>query len=443
MNYTRETASRYRLEGRCRVGQMQTVEPATPSVGPWAPLRDRAFRALWIAALVSNVGTYMQVVGASWAMTEQTDSELLVALLQTAWAAPGFLLALHAGAWSDLLDRRRYLAAAELGALAVTATLALLQWADRAGPAVLIGATFLESAALMLAAPAFLAVTIGLAALDQQPQALGLDAISRNIAQSLGPAVAGLLIAAAGPAAVFALNAVSFLGVVFVVWRVLPADRLGQVRGEGQGEGVHRAIRHGLATVLGSRHLRRVALRLMTFMAAIAVQAAVLPLVAREQLDVEAGGFGLLWVALGLGSVAVLQVMPRVRSRLSLDQMVLAGSCVWAASVVALASTADLWVALLALALSGAGSMAVLNTLFPAFTMAMPADIVGRGASLAILAVWLGSTIGASLWGVVASARGVGEALVVAAVVAPAVAVAGQVFLHVDDPLRAAVPASD
>jgi hypothetical protein len=87
--------------------------------------------------------------------------------------------------------------------------------------------------------------------------------------------------------------------------------------------------------------------------------------------------------------------------------------------------------------------MAVLNTLFPAFTMAMPADIVGRGASLAILAVWLGSTIGASLWGVVAAARGVGEALVVAAVVAPAVAVAGQVFLHVDDPLRAAVPASD
>jgi hypothetical protein len=76
---------------------MQSVEPVTATGGPWAPMRVRAFRALWIAALVSNVGTYMQIVGASWAMTEQTDSELLVALLQTAWAAPGFLLALHGG----------------------------------------------------------------------------------------------------------------------------------------------------------------------------------------------------------------------------------------------------------------------------------------------------------------------------------------------------------
>ena len=421
---------------------MQAVEPVTPTAGPWAPLRGRAFRALWIAALVSNVGTYMQIVGASWAMTEQTDSELLVALLQTAWAAPGFLLALHAGAWSDLLDRRRYLAAAKLGALVVTATLAVLQWAGRATPAVLIGATFLESAALMLAGPAFLAVTIGLASVDQQPQALGLDAASRSIAQSLGPAIAGVLIALAGPGAVFAVNALSFLGVVFVVLHVIPAERLGRTASEPSATGVHRAIRHGVATVLGSRHLRRVALRIMLFMAAIAVQAAVLPLVARERLDVEAGGFGLLWVALGLGSVAVLQVMPRVRRRLTLDQVLLLGGGLWSASVLLLAATSQLWVALIALALSGAGSMAVLNTLFPVFTMVMPAEIVGRGASLAILAVWLGSTVGALLWGVVASVRGIGEALVIAAVVTPTVLLIGRSFLRVDDPLRT-VAASD
>ncbi len=422
---------------------MQTVDPLTPAAGPWAPLRGRAFRALWIAALVSNVGTYMQVVGAGWAMTEQTDSEFLVALLQTAWAAPGFLLALHAGAWSDLLDRRRYLAAAELGALVVTATLAVLQWTGRAGPAVLIGATFLESAALMLAGPAFLAVTIGLAALDQQPQALGLDAASRSIAQSVGPAVAGVLIAAAGPGAVFAVNALSFLGVVFVVLRVIPPDRLARAAGEVPDMGVHRAIREGISTVAGSRHLRRVALRIMLFMAVIAVEAAVLPLVARERLEVDAGGFGMLWVALGVGSVAVLQVMPRVRSRLTLDQVLLLGACVWSASVVLLAATSTLWVALVALALSGAGSMAVLNTLFPVFTMVMPAEIVGRGASLAILAVWLGSTLGALMWGVVASARGIGEALVIAAVLTPIVALVGQLFLRVDDPLRPAATTSD
>jgi hypothetical protein len=181
----------------------------------------------------------------------------------------------------------------------------------------------------------------------------------------------------------------------------------------------------------------------MLFMAAIAVQAAVLPLVARERLEVGAGGFGMLWVALGVGSVAVLQVMPRVRSRLTLDQVLLLGACVWSASVVLLAATSTLWVALVALALSGAGSMAVLNTLFPVFTMVMPAEIVGRGASLAILAVWLGSTLGALMWGVVASARGIGEALVIAAVLTPIVALVGQLFLRVDDPLRPAATASD
>jgi MFS family permease len=418
---------------------MQSVEPVTTTGGPWAPMRVRAFRALWIAALVSNVGTYMQIVGASWAMTEQTDSELLVALLQTAWAAPGFLLALHAGAWSDLLDRRRYLAAAKLGALVVTATLAVLQWAGRATPAVLIGATFLESVALMLAGPAFLAVTIGLVSPDQQPQALGLDAASRSIAQSLGPALAGVLIALAGPGAVFAVNALSFIGVVFVVLRVLPARSQERSAREPAATGVHRAIRHGVSTVMASRHLRRVALRIMLFMAATAVLAAVLPLVARERLGTGAGGFGLLWVALGLGSVGVLQVMPRVRSRLVLDQVLVLGGGLWSVSVLLLAATTELWVALIALAFSGAGSMAVLNTLFPTFTMVMPAEILGRGASLAILAVWLGSTVGASLWGVVASARGIGEALVIAAVVTPLVMLMGRSFLSVDDPLRAAV----
>lgn len=413
---------------------MQSVESPPSQPGPWAPLRIRAFRALWIAALASNIGTYMQIVGASWAMTEQTDSELLVAMLQAAWAAPGFLLALHAGAWSDILDRRRYLAAAELAALAITASLAVLQFRGLASPAVLIGATFFESAALMLAAPAFLAVTLGLVDSHLQPQALGLDAISRNIAQSLGPAVAGVLIAAAGAEAVFAVNAVSFLGVVYVVTMVLPPDTGRAARASAQS-GVHRAIGEGITAVARSRHLRRVAFRLMVFMAATAVLAAVMPLVARERLEVGATGFGLLWVALGIGSVAVLQVMPLLRARLGLDRLVIAGALLWSVAVAVLSSTTTTWVALIALAACGAGLMAVLNTLFPAFTMRLPAQLLGRGASIAILSVWLGSTLGATTWGVVASRLGVADALLYASVLTPVIALLSRWLLAVDDPM--------
>lgn len=415
---------------------MQSVESPSSAPGPWAPMRVRTFRALWIAALASNIGTYMQIVGASWAMTERTDSELLVALLQTAWAAPGFLLALHAGAWSDILDRRIYLAGAELAALVVLACLAVLQVRGLATPAILIGATFLESAALMLAAPAFLAVALGLVDTRLQPQALGLDAISRNIAQSVGPAVGGLLIAVAGPAAVFGLTALSFVGVVYVVLRILPPDVERAARAE-TNRGVHRAIREGVVTVLRSQHLRRVAMRMLVFMTCTAVLAAVMPLVARERLGVGATGFGLLWVALGLGAVGVLQVMPVLRSALGLDRLVLLGAVVWSVAVAMLSSTTTLWVALAALLASGAGAMTVLNTLFPAFTMKVPAHLLGRGASMAILSVWLGSTVGAALWGVVAARLGVDDALRAAAIVTPVVMLASRWLLTVGDPLRA------
>ena len=80
-----------------------------------------------IAGLVSNIGTFMHLVAASWAMTLVTDSPTLVGLVQTAWAVPGFLLALHAGAFVDMIDRRRLIVATQIAALAVAAVLGVLQ----------------------------------------------------------------------------------------------------------------------------------------------------------------------------------------------------------------------------------------------------------------------------------------------------------------------------
>jgi MFS family permease len=175
------------------------------------------FRALWIAALVSNVGTFMHLVAAGWAMTTLSDSATFVGLVQTAWAVPGFLLALHAGALADMFDRRKLIAITQLGALFVAGALAVMDWTGSLTVSYLLAGTFLESIALTIAAPAFMALTPELVGDEHLAQALGLDSASRNIAQSVGPALAGLIIASFNPGAVFALNALSFIGIIFVV----------------------------------------------------------------------------------------------------------------------------------------------------------------------------------------------------------------------------------
>ena len=263
---------------------------------PWSPLRIRVFRALWIAALVSNVGTFMHLVAAGWAMTTLSDSATFVGLVQTAWAVPGFLLALHAGALADMIDRRKLIAITQLGALFVAGALAVMDWTGSLTVSYLLAGTFLESIALTIAAPAFMALTPELVGDEHLAQALGLDSASRNIAQSVGPAIAGVIIASFNPGAVFALNALSFIGIIIVV-RVNKQKRAMKP----VTSGVNAAIKEGIAHIVETQQLRRLAIRLMLVMAATASLVALLPVVAKNSLGLGASGFGLLSGALGVG----------------------------------------------------------------------------------------------------------------------------------------------
>ncbi|NQV96796.1 MAG: MFS transporter [Acidimicrobiaceae bacterium] len=392
--------------------------------GPWSPLRIRIFRALWIAGLVSNIGTFMHIVAASWTMTTLSDSPTLVGLVQTAWALPGFLLALYAGAFADIIDRRQLIAITQLFALVVAGALAILQWTDNLSIELLLVGTFLESVALTIAAPAFMALTPELVGTDRLAQAIGLDSVSRNIAQSIGPAFAGAIIAATNPGAVFALNAISFIGIVIVVQK----NKSGRSK-VMRPDAINQVIREGLQYVIRSRQLRNVVIRLAIALAATSALTSVLPVVARKSLQVSASGFGLLSGALGVGSVVAVWGLPRIRSKLRLEIIVLLSAAVWSGGTALLAATSNMWVALLALLICGASMMAMLNTLFSTFTLQLPNLLRGRGTSLAMLMVWLGVAIGTFAWGAVASVFGVGNALLIAAVVNIFVALFNRVVL--------------
>ncbi len=202
---------------------------------PWAPLRHPAFRSLWLAVLVANIGTWMQNVGAGWLMTDLTDSPLLVALVQAATSLPAFLAALPAGALADLVDRRRLLMATQAWMLAAALVLAGLTAAGQVTPGVLLALTFALGLGQAVYVPGWQASVPELVPTADLPQAVALGSVSFNAARAIGPALGGVVIALSGPEAVFALNAVSC---------VAPANTT--VAAEARASGVSRARRRGM-----------------------------------------------------------------------------------------------------------------------------------------------------------------------------------------------------
>src|SRR3954470_11414230 len=197
-------------------------------VSPWSPLGHALFRALWLAAVASNIGTWMHNVGAEWLMTNLAPTPLVVALMQTAENTPMFLLALPSGALADIVDRRRLLLFSQGWMLVSGGTLAFLALMGWITPAILLILTFSLGLGSALNAPAWQAIVPELVARSELPMAVSLNSVAFNIARAVGPALGGLVVAAAGSWAVFLLNSVSFVGVMFVIyrWRREPVESI-------------------------------------------------------------------------------------------------------------------------------------------------------------------------------------------------------------------------
>jgi MFS family permease len=192
---------------------------AAPSSSAWAPLREPLFRALWIASFASNVGTWMQNVAAAWLMTSLTSSATLVALVQTATSLPIFLVALPSGAIGDVVDRRKLLLVTQGWMLAVAGALGILTLLGATTPWVLLLLTFALGLGAAMMAPTWQAIQPELVPRQEFSQAISLGAVQFNLARAVGPALGGLVVAIAGPGAVFLVNAASFLAVAIPIYR--------------------------------------------------------------------------------------------------------------------------------------------------------------------------------------------------------------------------------
>jgi MFS family permease len=379
-----------------------TAPPARPSA--WAPLRHRVFLGLFIAQIASNVGSMMQNVGAAWLMGDLSASPTLVALVQTATLLPVFLIGLPAGALADIVDRRRLLVAAQTWMLMTAALLAALTFADLVTPMSLLVLTFCLGIGTALTLPAWQAIQPELVPRAEFPQAIALGALTFNLGRAVGPALGGIVVAAAGPPWVFLINAVSFLAVVGVLlwWRrpapvsTLPAETMAG------------AIRAGMRYGLNSSALRHVLIRAAVFVVPAGAVLSLLPVVARDRLDLGSGGYGLLLAAFGIGAAVAAVLRPRIDAVLHPDRMIAVGTAVVAVLLLIDGLATSPWVVGAALFVGGGAWTLIFTTMNVAAQTALPAWVRARGMGLFSLVTVGGLALGSAVWGIVANASVVG-----------------------------------
>lgn len=379
---------------------------------PWAPLSNRVFRMLWIASVASNIGSWMHEVGAGWLMTSLAPSPLMVALVQAATSAPVFLLALPAGALADIVDRRRYLITSQVWMLLMAATLGVLTLAGLTTAPLLLLFTFALGIGNAMMMPAWGAITPELVPRAELQAAIGLNSMGMNVARAVGPALAGVIVAAAGPGAVFVLNAVSFLAVIAALkhWQRpstasgLPAERLAG------------AVRAGLRYARHSPELRAVLARGVAFFVFASASWALLPLIVRQELHGGPGIYGLFLACLGLGAIAGALLLPHVHTRTSRDRIVAGATVLYAIAMLALAHSGNVYAAGTAMLLIGVAWISVVSSLMTAAQTALPGWVRARGLALFWVVYMGGMAAGSTLWGQVASWTGIPHALTAAAI---------------------------
>ena len=378
----------------------------------WTTLRLETFRSFWIAGLFSLIGSWMQMIGSAWLMTDLSSSPVLVALVQASQMIPTLFLAFIAGALADMIDRRRYMIAVMWWMVAVTLALAGMTYFGLVTPFWLIFFTLLLGVGGACQMPAMSATIQDIVPRSEVVNAVTLNSLSMNISRLIGPALAGLLIGWAGVAPAFLINAVSYLVFMWVVYQwtgppLRPPQR--QSLWSNISAGVHylrRATRFQAVLIRGSCH----------FFCASALMA-LLPLLAREELGVSPEAFGTLMGAVGVGAiVTALFIAPPLNARFTRDAIVFWASLIIGATLYGVGTVRDpLYFAIVLFFFGGAWMICMLSFQVAA-QMVLPAWVRGRGLSMTMMSFTAGMAGGGILWGTVANFTNMEIAFDVAAI---------------------------
>ncbi|WP_445150078.1 MFS transporter [Baekduia sp. Peel2402] len=384
--------------------------------GGFAPLRHATFRRLWIAQFTSNVGGWMQTVGAQWLMLSLSGSAAYLAFIQSAASLPVLLFAIPAGALADLVDRRKLLMWSTTFMIFASVLLAALTLADLVTPWVLLALLFAVGAGQAWTSPAWQSLQPELVPTEERPQAIALGSVNQNLARAAGPAIGGVVVALTEPSVTFLVNAASFVAVVFTLWRWRTAPRPAASSSSLPREHVVAAMRASGRYVRNSPALRTVLGRAAAFMVCASALWALLPAIANGPLGLGSGGYGLLLGCVGVGAVGGAIALPRLRARWAPDPTLAVGSLLVAASAFVLAEVHVVGIAAVALVVAGCGWIVALATLNSSYQALLPGWIKARGLSYYLIVFQGGTAIGSAIMGILAGWLGVTEVLAGAAV---------------------------
>jgi MFS family permease len=398
--------------------------PGEERGGAFAPLREKTFRTIWTASLFSNFGQLILGVGAAWEMTRLSDSPSMVALVQTAMMLPLMLVALPAGAIADMFDRRK-IALAGLGfAIVSSALLTALAFMDLTTPWMLLGFCVLIGGGVALYSPSWQA-SIGEQVSPQRlPAAIALGTISYNIARSFGPALGGLVVLAFGAKAAFGINAFFYipLWLAFFAWtRRHSPSRLPPER-------IDRAIVSGARYALHAPPVRTALVRALFFGLASATAAALAPLVAKDMLAGDAGVFGILLGATGIGAVLGALFVSNIRERWGSERAVSVFAIGTGASIVVIGFSHSLALTCAAFFVIGACNILTVALINVSVQMSAPRWVTARALSLYTSALTAGIGVGSWLWGEVAAHWDVSTAFIASGCAVMATAFLGRLF---------------
>jgi MFS family permease len=388
------------------VSSATAATSAARASSPLAPLAVSIFRWLWIADVVSNIGGWMQTVGAQWFLVEQNASPAIIALVSTASAAPVLLFGIPAGVLGEFANKRFLLIGVQSAQALVAAALAVLTAIGAMTPALLLAFTFALGIASAVQLPAYQAFVPGVVPKPLIGDAASLSSIGVNVARAIGPAIAGIVIGSWGIPFVFALNALSFAGLLLVLslyrgYKAPVAER----------EPFMAATRAGLRYVFHAGVVRRMYLQLLIFIIPANALWALLPVLASGRLGLDSNGYGILLAALGVGSIGGAFIIPRARAVLGTNRLILLTSAAYGVGIAATALSTSLWVTLPVLVLVGLSWIGVIATLNGTVQSFLPAWVRTRGLSVYQLVLFGGTALGAAVIGALGSVLGTAQTM--------------------------------
>ena len=363
------------------------------------PFRHRVFALLWFATVVANIGGWMYSAAASWLMAILNADPLMVALVQAASSLPMFLFALPAGALADIIDKRRFVIVLEVLIVTFSVLFASLVSTQLVTPTILLIFLFLIGSFSALEAPAWQSIVPQLVPKEDLASAVAANSVGVNISRAVGPALAGVVIVGFGIAAPFWIDAFSNAGVIGVLlwWRssaeqrrALPAEKF------------RSAIRAGFRYARFNRHLRATLARSVGFFLFASAYWALLPLVARNQLQGGPELYGILLAGIGAGAVSLSFFLPRLKSKLGPNGLVRLGEAGTALTLALFGAARDPLTAVLASFIAGACWITVLANLNVSAQVALPDWVRGRGLAMYVMVFFGTMTIGSVMWGGIA-----------------------------------------